>query len=503
MIGKASGRQSELWLAGSLESLVPADHILKRVDRVLDLSWLEGEVRESYSSETGRPSIPPETALRLMLAGYFQGIVHDRKLLREAQVNVAIRWFCGYSIDERLPDHSSLTRIRQRWGGERFGRIFERVVSQCVAAGLVDGETVHCDATLIRADVSWGSLTTDHVEQVLVENAAAQEEADASSGGEKKDDDDPPDGKGDGGAKRSSSQKKKEKKWSRTDPDASMATSRFNQRLEPSYKQHGAVDAKSGVIVDVVVTTGEVNEGTELIDQLERVEANTGKSVTRVTADRGYSSGSNYAALEGRETDPVIPPQPMRSKSRGVPLSRFQYDAKHGLVRCPRGKILRPGSADETGRWYRARARDCAKCDLREQCVAPTARSRSVKIVTGYDALVRARRRWKNRDAWPTEIYTQHRWRVEGVHGVAKTQHGLRRAARRGLDNVAIQVYLTATVMNLKRLAAFVSSVPALRRPAMRLWAVIAAMTACLALTDRPTPIRTYPTNRPPHPTYA
>ena len=91
-----------------------------------------------------------------MLAGFLLGIVHDRRLMREAQVNLAIRWFAGYGLHEALPDHSWLTRIRQRWGAERFRRIFERTVKACVEAGIAKGEVVHVDASLIRADVGLG-----------------------------------------------------------------------------------------------------------------------------------------------------------------------------------------------------------------------------------------------------------------------------------------------------------------------------------------------------------
>ena len=98
--------------------------------------------------------------------------MHDRKLLREAQVNLAIRWFAGYRLEERLPDHSSLSRIRQRWGEERFKKIFQKTVKTCIEKGLVSAETVHIDATLIRADVSWESITERHAEQVVAENDA-------------------------------------------------------------------------------------------------------------------------------------------------------------------------------------------------------------------------------------------------------------------------------------------------------------------------------------------
>jgi transposase len=114
MLGQRDRKQPELFVAGSLRELIPDDHILARVDKVLDLSWLTDEVAECYSDRTGRPGIDPEVAIRLMLAGFLLGFVHDRRLMREAQVNLAIRWFIGYGLHEALPDHSSLTRIRQR-----------------------------------------------------------------------------------------------------------------------------------------------------------------------------------------------------------------------------------------------------------------------------------------------------------------------------------------------------------------------------------------------------
>src|SRR5262245_40391562 len=116
MLGLKERDQLELLITGSLRQLIPDDHVLVRVDRVLDLSWLRDEVADLYCLDDGRPGIDPEVAVRLMLAGLLSGIVHDRKLMREAHVNIAIRWFIGYGVHERLPDHSSLTRIRQRWG---------------------------------------------------------------------------------------------------------------------------------------------------------------------------------------------------------------------------------------------------------------------------------------------------------------------------------------------------------------------------------------------------
>src|SRR6478609_5674407 len=169
MLGRKERDQLELLITGSLRQLLPDDHILARVDRVLDLSWLRGEVADLYCGDNGRPGIDPEVAVRLMLAGFLLGIVHDRRLMREAQVNIAIRWFVGYGLHEALSDHSSLTRIRQRWGEERFRRIFQRTVQACIAARIATGEVVHLDASLIRAHVSWDALVR-HVEAVAEAN---------------------------------------------------------------------------------------------------------------------------------------------------------------------------------------------------------------------------------------------------------------------------------------------------------------------------------------------
>lgn len=214
MLGRQERWQEDLFVAGSLGDLIPEDHILRRVDRVLDLAWLREAVADCYCTDNGRPGIDPEAAVRLMLAGFLLGIVHDRKLLREAQVNLAIRWFAGYRLHERLPDHSSLTRIRQRWGERRFREIFERTVTCCVEAGIASGEVVHIDATLIRADVSWDSMVERHATAVLDGDATAPAAEPGSSS----------------------------KRVSRTDPDATLATGTRRGRMEPRYKQHTAVD---------------------------------------------------------------------------------------------------------------------------------------------------------------------------------------------------------------------------------------------------------------------
>jgi len=434
--------QEELFVATPLRSLIPEDHILRRVDAVLDLSWLHDAVRACYSQDTGRASIDPESALRLMLAGFFEGIVEDRRLMRRAQTDLAFRWFAGYRLDEKLPDHSSLTRIRQRWGSERFEMIFQRTVEACQKAGLVDGTTVHVDATLIRANASMGSVTKRHVEQVQTQNPMTEERSD--------EEEKPPT------SSKSGRRAGRFVSRSSTDPDSRMARSRKGQTFAPRFKQHAVCDDKAGIILDVQVTRANINEGRVLLEQVRRTQARTGISITTLTADASYSHGQNYAELEALSITPVIPPQPQRRYPGHVPTSRFRYDPRHRVVRCPGGKTLQRKSrcAENSGWSFSARTSDCAGCALRTSCFSPKASRKIIRIMDGHEALLRARRHHTR--GWDTETrahYSRHRWRAEGIHGEAKTQHGLARAARRGLTNIAIQSYLTAAVMNLKRLA--------------------------------------------------
>ena len=299
MLGTQNRWQGELFVAGSLEQLIPADHILKRIDAALDLSWLRDAVADCYCADDGRPSIDPEAAMRLMLAGFVQGIVNDRNLMREAQVNIAMRWFAGYSLQHELPDHSSLTRLRQRWGSQRFLELFDHTVEHCIDAGLVAGDLIQLDATLLRADVSLDSLVKRHAQEVIEKNDG---DAMLLSG--------PPVRSG------------PLKRVSRTDPGCARATNRHGHFSEPSYKTRIAADSKERVIVDVAVTAGDRNEGNELVDQVDRMTCRDGGTPTMVTAT-GYAYGKVYGALESRGIEAVIPTKAKPKPRAVIPLRRF------------------------------------------------------------------------------------------------------------------------------------------------------------------------------------
>jgi hypothetical protein len=211
---------------------------------------------------------------------------------------------------------------------------------------------VHIDASLIRADVSWESLAVRYVEATKEANGEVDETA------------------------KTGRQTGKYKKVCTTDPDATMATTARNRRLEPAYKQHTVVDDLRGVVLDVAVTTGEVNEG-----QVVATMATTGVDIATVTADAGHAYAKVYGALERRRIDTLISTkaEPIRST---VPLRRFRYDARHDVVKCPRGKVLRPGRRVKHGRFFYARARDCSRCSLASACRRAGSARRSSSATT-------------------------------------------------------------------------------------------------------------------------
>src|ERR1700704_2989227 len=155
MMGRLKSDQSQLFYEFHLGDVVPEDHLVRMIDAALDLSWLRSELARHYSS-LGRPSIDPELMIRMLVVGYVFAIRSERLLCREVQVNLAYRWFCGFSIEDKIPAHLAFSRARNARfrNSDIFRRVFERVVEACIAAGLVGGEGFAVDASLIVADAN-------------------------------------------------------------------------------------------------------------------------------------------------------------------------------------------------------------------------------------------------------------------------------------------------------------------------------------------------------------
>lgn len=413
---KREQTQQAMTLLPPLETLVPSDHPLRRLNRVLDLGFVHEAIRDRYCQDNGRPSIDPEVIIRLFLIQAMSGIAHVRELMREVQVNLAYRWFIGYRLDEKLPDHSTLSRVLDRFGDGIFNDVFTRSIAQCTASGLIEGQVLHIDATTIRADID-----RDRVGR--------------------------PDS---------------------SDPDARYG--KFpGKRTAPGYKQHTVVDEHKRVVVGLTVTPAnrpEHDSAVEVVDQaLERLDG----SPEAICADAAYGSGINRAALEDRDIRLVSPPPKARTCSSGDRFTTedFTYDEQQDVFTCPAGaslKYIGPVKGRPRQRRYRALKTACRHCPLKSKCTRSS--RRWLKVSVHHAALVRLRADSKT-DSFK-QLYRGRAPSVEGVFAEAKQWHGLRRAWRRGLAKMRVQCLLVAAVINFKRLMTLFSLLLGLNNPLLR-----------------------------------
>jgi transposase len=420
--------------AVSLDELVPTEHFYRHLEQVLDLTFVRNLVRECYVAGMGRPSIDPVVFFRLQLVMFFEGIRSERQLLLLAADRLSVRWYLGYNLDEPLPDHSSLTRIRLRYGLEVFRRFFDTVVEQCQHAGLVWGRELYCDATQVQADAALDSLTARfavearaalqahlaalfHEETDLpVPAATADQESPGAlptrvppalpaplsvvlSDAEREDLAATNAARHDWIAEEGRQQREvhgirqrtADVRISTTDPDATpMRLKGGGTHL--GYQTHYVVDGgKARIIVGVLVTPGEVSESQPMRDLLWRTRFRWKLRVHQVTGDTKYGTTENIRAVEDMGMRAYMPLPDWDKNSPYFGTSRFRYDAEHDSYVCPNGQVLRRAYISEAEQriQYRAQASSCRACPLKAACTPSAKMGRSVLRSFGEEYLER------------------------------------------------------------------------------------------------------------------
>jgi transposase len=417
-----------------LESFVAEEHFLRRLDRVLDLSFIRELTVACYADGKGRPSIDPEIFFRMQLVAYFNGITKDRRLCEQVRDNLAYRWFCRLSLEDDIPEHSSLTRIRDRLGEEVFEALFRRIVRQCQEKGLVKKDCrVMTDATLIAADASLDSLVHVDPEQAKSETQAQQRC-----------------GAFDGRRPRILSNQTHR---SCTDPEATLAQKKGTPR-QLKYKVHQTIDADSRVILDTEVTTGARHDNQPYLAQLERVRAHYKITIGEATADRGYGSADIIRTLQGQQARTYIPLWSGRVGNSKYLKGELVYEKEHDRFRCPEGKYLIPNpTVTENHKRYVTSSEDCRNCPQASTCPARTRRGSHQRFVLrNVDQDLFEQVQAQMEQATFLERASERMWKCEGLFAESKQNHCLARAKYRGRSKVQIQAYLIAIVQNLKRL---------------------------------------------------
>ena len=479
----------------SLEDLVPEDNFYRRLQERLDLSFVREMVEDRYA-HSGRPSVDPEVFFRLQLVMFCEGIRSERELMRIVSDRLSLRWYVGYDLFEALPHHSSLTRIRDRFGLSVFREFFERIVELCVEAGLVWGEELYFDATKVDANASLDSIAPrffveEHLEGLFTEEepfSAEQEqsftvaeEQDASAVAElyelpsaedetlvernaSKDD----------WISRNGRQRREQKGvWyrrkadflaSKTDPDSSPMKRRESKGSHLGYYNHYVVDGgKARVVLNVLVTPFEVTENAPMLDLLWRTSFRWKLHPRQVTGDTAYGTVENIAAVEKAGIRAYVPLTRAGKARPYFSKEEFLYRPSDDSYLCPAGQTLRRFSEHAARRLtkYRADGATCAACSVRAECTT-SKNGREVLRYYDEDYVDRVRSYF---GTFPYEKALRKRrvW-VEPLFAEAKDWHGLRRFRLRRLEKVNIEALLIASGQNIKRLVAARGRSP--RKPA-------------------------------------
>jgi transposase len=437
MMGYQPGFQPKLFYHQiNLEQRVPKDHLLRKIQEKIDFDFVYAEVKDTYG-DNGNVSIPPPVILKMMLLLVLYNVRSERELMETIPMRLDWLWFLRYDLDSEVADHSVLSKARARWGVEAFRSFFERIVWQCVEAGLVDGSKIFVDSSLVDADASNNSvIDTQSLKIHLHENykklEARLEEVNESSDSSRR------------------YVKKNSRYMSTTDPDAAIVN-RGKPKL--SYQVHRAVDGRSEVITATETTAGDVNEAHVMVPLLESHHANTGRGAETVVADSKYGTIDNFLACHDRGLKAHIPDLREASVKRTeklkiFPEEQFQYDSQSDTYRCPAGNLLKPKSLHihRQSRDYAAPRKICAACLIREQCTRNKS-GRTIKRHLRQEELDRMREASRSAKAKRDIRTRQHLMERSFARGA---RYGFDRARWRGLWRVQIQEYLISAIQNIQ-----------------------------------------------------
>jgi len=469
----------------NLERRVPADHPLRRVKQTLDLSFVAPAVKHTYG-RTGNPSVPPELILRMMFLLFYYNIPSERELMDQIGLRLDFLWFLDWDLESAVPNHSVLSKARTRWGTQIFEQLFTRTVKQCVQAGLVDGQLLHIDSTIVAANAAKDSVLRGGPELVAALRAAyAQQEQklEVVAG--------PPDpptptvaavatatqptqSAPEASALRMlvalptpapsvpAAPLKPASKManvnathvSTTDPDARLARDKSGvTRL--TYKDHRMVDDAHGVITAVASTSSTVADGTQLSTLHEQHQSHTGLKLDRVAlaGDKHYGTADNfrYCLQTGLRAHLGQAVNAVAEQGLFAP-KRFIYEAAQDCFLCPAGQrlVFHQHKPELNCKVYLiARAELCLGCSLRSQCTRAKA-GRSLQVPADYALLQPA---WEQASSPAARQSRRRRQQVmEGSFADAANNHGAKRARWRRQWRQQIQSWLIAAIQNLRLL---------------------------------------------------
>lgn len=435
-----------------IEDLVPENHLLRRIENVLDFEFVRAEVKDLYSLDKGRPSIDPVTLVKLCVINYLYGYNSMRRTIRECEVNVAYRWFIGYDLTEAIPHFTTFGKNYKRRfeGTDIFERIFIRVLQTAIENGLVDQSVVFIDGTHIKANANTHKNYKKMVEKEargydellrkeINEDRAAHDKKPLKDDG---DDQDPP--------------AQKEITVSKSDPESGLFHKGEHKKCF-AYNAQTACD-RHGWILGATVGAGNNHDSTVFDGIYENVKQITGKPKSAVL-DAGYKIPYIAKTLLDDGVTPYMPYKRPMTKKGFFFKNEYVYDEYFDCYLCPAEQVIPYSTTNREGyREYKSNPAICKLCPSRSQC---TQSVNYQKVITrhlwqGYlDKVEENRYTYKGK-----ALYARRKETIERVFADAKEKHGLRFTRHNGLAKVKTQVLLTFMVMNLKKLAKLLGGIP-------------------------------------------
>lgn len=431
-----------------IDELVPKDHLLRKIDKAVDFDFIEEKVAHLYCTNNGRPGVDPTVLFKLLFIGYFFGIRSERQLMREVQTNVAYRWFLGYKLTDKVPDHSTISQNRNRRfnSSSIYKDIFDDIIYQCTDLGMIGGKHLYTDSTHLKANANKNKYTK---EQLSGSTRSYLEELneDISKDREKH-------------GKKPLKEKEvvettKVVKVSTTDPDSGFMV-RDGKPKGFFYLDHRTVDGKFNIILDSHVTPGNVHDSIPYLERLDYIRENFDFDIQAVGLDAGYYTAPICKGLVERGIYGVIGYRRPNHKEGYFRKSKFIYSREIDAYFCPNSQELQYSTTTREGyREYKSDPELCKTCPYLQQC---TKSSNHVKVITRHiwqdfkDEVDSHRLKDEGK-----AIYKRRKETVERSFADAKQLHGHRYAKRRGLEKVREQCFLAAACQNMKKMALFLS----------------------------------------------
>lgn len=426
-----------------LDKRIRSDNPLRGVEEHIDFSFVREEVKGCYGYN-GNESVDPSVIMKMMFLLFFDNVSSERELMKIIRERLDYMWFLGYGLDDEIPDHSVLSKARNRWGVEVFEKLFVRILGQCIEEGLVDGRKVHVDGSLINANASKNSVVTGSPEMIKALKEVYREQ------NNKLDEKERPLPLG-----TPYYEPANDRLLSKTDPDSTI-TRQNALGARPRYKSHRMIDDKHGVITATETTPGDVEENRKLLDMIDLHEQNTSTTVTTVVADTQYGTADNFRACHQRGIISHMGDMLGRQLKTGrradiFGAEDFKYDAESDAYTCPAGETLtrRKRKSKRNAYEYSCSMTICRSCKLRAQCTkAKGGVARTIKRHDQQEMIDEARKQSHSLAGRQDRI--RRKWLMEGSFADAANNHGFKRARWRRLWRQKIQDYMIATVQNVR-----------------------------------------------------